>query len=153
MGLRWEGNGHIMMSWIFWSTTCSVELWKWSRESKCNWRCIHWSRWNWNRQLWTTGRRKYNSWPKMEGGSRRKEQPAGIKRGGKIQKLTSVDIAKQYLDSLKEIGNEWRRSWVRISVTILIEQKRHRLLSLALSLALSLSLSLYIYIYNWRNKR
>jgi len=42
----------------------------------------------------------------MEGGSRRKEQPAGIKRGGKIQKLTSVDIAKQYLDSLKEIGNE-----------------------------------------------
>jgi hypothetical protein len=31
------------------------------------------------------------------------------------------------LDSLKEIGNKWRRSWVRISVTILIEQKRRRL--------------------------
>ena len=74
---------------------------------------------------------------KMEGGSSQKEQPAGIKRGGKMQKLTAVDIAKQNLDSLREIGNEWRRSWVRISVTILIEQKRHRLLSL----------SLYIYIY------
>jgi len=72
----------------------------------------------------------------MEGGSSQKEQPAGIKRGGKMQKLTAVDIGKQYLDSLKEIGNEWRRSWVRISVTILIEQKRHRLLSLSLSLSL-----------------
>jgi len=29
---------------------------------------------------------------------------------------------------LKEIGNEWRRSWVGISVTILIEQKIYRLL-------------------------
>ena len=45
------------------------------------------------------------------------------------------------MDSLKEIGNEWRRSWFRISVTIVIEQKRHRLRSL------SLSLSIYIYIY------
>jgi len=44
-----------------------------------------------------------------------------FKRGGKIQKLTAVDIGKQYLDSLKEIGNEWKRSWVRISITILIE--------------------------------
>jgi uncharacterized protein (UPF0216 family) len=64
----------------------------------------------------------------MEGGSSQKEQPAGIKGEGKIQKLTTVDIDKQYLDSLKEIGNEWRRSWFRIPVTILIEQKRHRLL-------------------------
>ena len=70
----------------------------------------------------------------MEGGASQKEQLAGIKRGGKIQKLTAVDIGNQYLDSLKEIGNEWRRSWVRISVTILIEQKRHWLL-------------FYIYIY------
>ena len=59
----------------------------------------------------------------MEGGSSQKEQPAGIKRGGKIQKVIAVDKGKQYLDSLKEIGDEWRRSWVRISVTILIEQK------------------------------
>jgi hypothetical protein len=58
---------------------------------------------------------------KMEGGSSQKEQPAGIKRREKIQKLTAVDIGKQYLDSLKEIGNEWRRSWVRTSVKILIE--------------------------------
>jgi hypothetical protein len=48
----------------------------------------------------------------MEGGSSQKEQPTGIKRGGKIQKFTAVDIGKQYLDSLKEICNEWRRSWV-----------------------------------------
>jgi hypothetical protein len=65
---------------------------------------------------------------KLEGGSSKKEQPAGIKRGGKIQKLTVVGIGKQFLDSLKEIGNEWGGSWVRISVTILIEQNRHRLL-------------------------
>ena len=60
---------------------------------------------------------------KMEGGSSKNEQPAGIKRGGKIQKLTAVHIGKQYLDSLKEIGKVLRRSWVRISVTILIEEK------------------------------
>jgi len=48
----------------------------------------------------------------MEGGLIQKERPAGIKRGRKIQKLTAVDIGKQYLDSLKEIGNEWRKSWV-----------------------------------------
>jgi len=42
---------------------------------------------------------------KMEGGSSRKEQPAGVKRGGKIQKLTAVDIGKLYLVFLKEIGN------------------------------------------------
>jgi len=65
---------------------------------------------------------------KMEGRSSLKEQPARIKRGGKIQKLTADDIGKHYLDSLKEIGKEWRRSWVRISVTVLVEQKRHRLL-------------------------
>jgi len=46
----------------------------------------------------------------MEGGSSQKEQPAGIKRGGKTQKLTAVDIDKQYMDCLKEIGNELRRS-------------------------------------------
>jgi hypothetical protein len=45
-----------------------------------------------------------------------------------VQKLTAVEIGKQYLDFLKEITNEWRISWVPISVTILIEQKRHRLL-------------------------
>jgi len=33
------------MSLIFWSTICSVELWKCSRDSNCNWSCIHWSRW------------------------------------------------------------------------------------------------------------
>jgi hypothetical protein len=65
---------------------------------------------------------------KMGGGSSQKEQPAGIERGKKIKKLTAVDIGKQYLDSLKEIGNVLRRSWVRIPVTILIEQKIHRLL-------------------------
>ena len=48
-----------------------------------------------------------------------------------MQKLTAADINRQYLDCLKEIGNEWRRSGF-ISVTILIEQKRHRLLSLTL---------------------
>ena len=72
---------------------------------------------------------------KMEGGPSKKEQSAGIKRGGKIQKLTVVDIGKKYLDSLKEISKELRRFWVRISVTILMEQKRHRLLYI------------YIYIY------
>jgi len=66
----------------------------------------------------------------MEGGLSQKEQTAGIKGGGKMQKLTAVDIGRQNLDCLKEIGNEWRRSWVRISVTILIEQKRHKILSL-----------------------
>jgi len=60
---------------------------------------------------------------KMEGGSNKKEQSAGIKRGGKIQKLALIDIGRQYLDCLKEIGKELRRFWVRISVTILIEQK------------------------------
>ena len=73
---------------------------------------------------------------KMEGGPSKKEQSAGTKRGGKIQKLTVVDIGKQYLDSLKEIGKELRRFWVQISVTILMEQKRHRLLYI------------YIYIYD-----
>jgi len=60
----------------------------------------------------------------MEGGSSKNEQPAGNKRGGKIQKLTAVDIGKQYLDSLKETGKELRRSWLRIPVTILTEQKK-----------------------------
>jgi len=60
----------------------------------------------------------------MEGRSSKKEQPAGIERGGKIQKLTAVYIGRQYLDSLKEIGKEWRRSWFRISVTILTDQKK-----------------------------
>jgi len=61
---------------------------------------------------------------KMEGGSSNKEQPARIKRGGNMQKLTAVDIGRQYWDCLKEIGSEWRRSWSLISVTILIEQKK-----------------------------
>ena len=47
---------------FFWSNTCSVELWKYSRDSNCNLSFIHWSRWNWNGQFWTAGRRKYNSW-------------------------------------------------------------------------------------------
>jgi hypothetical protein len=41
---------------------------------------------------------------KMEGGSSRKELPAGIKRGWKRQKLSAIDVDKQYLDSFKEIG-------------------------------------------------
>jgi len=44
----------------------------------------------------------------MEGGSSKEEQPIGTKRG-KRQKLTAVDIDQQYLESLKEIGKEWRR--------------------------------------------
>jgi hypothetical protein len=40
----------------------------------------------------------------QKGGSSRKELPAGIKRGGKRQKLTAVDVDKQYLDSMKEIS-------------------------------------------------
>jgi hypothetical protein len=39
----------------------------------------------------------------MEGGSNKEEQPKGTKRGKK-QKLASVDIDQQYLESLKEIG-------------------------------------------------
>jgi len=46
---------------------------------------------------------------KMQGGSSKEEQSAGIKRGGKIQNLTVVDIGKQYLDSLIEIGKKLRR--------------------------------------------
>jgi hypothetical protein len=46
----------------------------------------------------------------MEGGSSSKELPAGIKRGGKRQKLTAVDLDKQYLDSLKEIGKRMEES-------------------------------------------
>jgi len=49
---------------------------------------------------------------KVDGGSSKKEQSAGIKRGGRIQKLTVIDIDKQYLDFLKEIGKALRRSWV-----------------------------------------
>jgi hypothetical protein len=60
---------------------------------------------------------------KWKEGPVKKEQPAGIKRGGKIQKLTA-DVGRQYLDSLKEIGNEWRRSRFKISATILNEQKK-----------------------------
>jgi len=51
-----------------------------------------------------------------------------MKRLGKIQKLTAVDIGRQYWDGLKEIGSEWRRSCFRISVKILIGErgkKRH----------------------------
>jgi hypothetical protein len=39
----------------------------------------------------------------MEGVSSKKEQSARIKRGEKIQKLTVVNIDRQYLDSLKKI--------------------------------------------------
>jgi hypothetical protein len=88
----------------------------------------------------------------MEGGSSQKEEPAGIKIGGKLQKLTAVDIGKQYLDSLKEIGNEWRRSWVRISVTILIEQKIHRLLYVCMCVYVYVCVCVYIYIYTHRER-
>jgi hypothetical protein len=37
---------------------------------------------------------------KMEGGSSKKEQPAGIKREEKIQKLTVVDIYRQTIFGL-----------------------------------------------------
>jgi hypothetical protein len=84
---------------------------------------------------------------KMEGGLSKNEQSAGIKRGGKIQKLTVVDTGKQYLDYLKEIGKELRRSWVRISVTILIEQKRHRLLYIYIYIYIYVCVYTYIYIY------
>jgi hypothetical protein len=57
---------------------------------------------------------------KMDGKKKKKEQPAGIKREGKLQKLTVVYIGKQYSDFLKGIGKELRRFWVRTSVTILI---------------------------------
>jgi len=40
-----------------------------------------------------------------------------LKEEEKIKKLTVVNIGKQYLDSLKEIGKELRRSWVRTFVT------------------------------------
>jgi len=84
---------------------------------------------------------------KMEGGSSQKEQPAGTKRGGKIQKLTAVDIGKQFLDSLKEIVNDWRRSWVRISVTILIELKRLRLLYTHTHTHTHIYIYIHIHIY------
>ena len=61
----------------FLSTTCTVGLWKCSRDSNCNWSFIHWSRWKWNGQFWTTGRRKYNSW--WENG-RRVEQKRAVSR-------------------------------------------------------------------------
>jgi len=77
---------------------------------------------------------------KMEGGSNKKEQSTGIKRGGKIQKLTLVDVDKQYLNSFKEIGKELRRSRVRISFTILNEQKK--------SIGCYRAAYVYIYIYN-----
>ena len=40
----------------------------------------------------------------MEGRWSKKEQPSACNRGGKRQKLTADDIDKQYLDSLKQIG-------------------------------------------------
>jgi len=43
---------------------------------------------------------------KWKEGRVKKEQPTGIKRGGKIQKLTAADVGRQYLDCLKEIGNK-----------------------------------------------
>ena len=48
---------------------------------------------------------------KWKEGRVKKSSQQELKRGGKIQKLTAVDIGRQYLDPLKEIGNEWRRSW------------------------------------------
>jgi hypothetical protein len=48
----------------------------------------------------------------MEGGSSKRQQPTGIKREGKRQKLTSVDMGRQHLGSLKEIDKEWRRQVV-----------------------------------------
>ena len=41
------GERELAILWcheFFWSTTCSVELWKRSRDSNCNWSFIHWSR-------------------------------------------------------------------------------------------------------------
>jgi len=61
----------------------------------------------------------------------RKWKEGGVKKSSqqelkeeKYKNITAVDIGRQYLDCLKEIGNEWRRSWFRLSVTILIEQKK-----------------------------
>jgi hypothetical protein len=45
---------------------------------------------------------------RMEEWSSRKEQPAGIKRGGKIKKLTAVDIGKLYLVSGGDPDLEYR---------------------------------------------
>jgi hypothetical protein len=47
---------------------------------------------------------------KWKEGRVKKEQPTGIKRGGKRQKLTALDNDKQYLDSLKEIGKRMEKT-------------------------------------------
>jgi len=53
-GATVKGKWPYYVVMIFWSTTCSIELWKCSRDSICNWSFIHWSRWNWSGQFWTT---------------------------------------------------------------------------------------------------
>jgi len=68
----------------------------------------------------------------------KKRSQQELKRGGKIQKLTVVDIDRLYLDSFKENGKEFRRSWVRISVTILTEHKRHRWLCVCVCVCVEL---------------
>jgi hypothetical protein len=72
---------------------------------------------------------------KWKEGQVKKEQAEGIKRGRKIQELIDVDVGKQYLYSFKELGKKFRRSWVRISVTNLNEQKY---------------LGWYLYIYRYK---
>jgi hypothetical protein len=54
-----------------------------------------------------------------------------------MHKLNSVDLDRHNLECLIGIGNEWRRSWFRISFTILIEQKTEAIVCL----------SIYIYVY------
>jgi hypothetical protein len=74
-----------MMSWIFWSTTCSVELRKCSRDINCNWSFIT------DLDETEIGNSEQLEGEdiihdqKTEGGSIQKEQPAGIKIGGKTQ--------------------------------------------------------------------
>jgi len=48
---------------------------------------------------------------------KKKSSQQELKDEGK--KITFVDIGKQYLDPLKEIDKELRRSWFRVSVAIL----------------------------------
>ena len=82
MRLQWKESDHFIVSWIFWSTACSVELWRRSRDSGCNLSFIHLCRWNWNRLFWATGRRKCDSW--SENGRRvKKRSQQELKAEGK----------------------------------------------------------------------
>ena len=62
---------------------------------------------------------------KMEGGSSEGEQRSRIERGGKMHILTAVNMDRLYWNRWRGMGNCWRISCVRISVTILIEQKTY----------------------------